>query len=199
MNELKELLDQNNLEELKKRIHEMEKDLSCESSLAEQQRLKALIYELKNAYFIKLESNIRVLNEKKQFEPEFYNSFTGNEQKRYLKGLHNTSVVAFKCEELTLETSRFVRTEDIIIRDTFLLKDIFDSNIYCHTTNLRLINCHRVTIHAYTLNGVFLQDCTGITIDPLKEPGNMCGKVYDFSSPVSKKNYCFVSDHEDAE
>lgn len=193
MNQIKNLINDNQLEKAKKEIQILEQRLSEESSKNRQCSLRREIDDLKRLYFEKTKIELTLTRERSITKLEYCQKVEGNKNKFIIENEKDTYIKGGSYIEAKFNGCNRIQTEVISCTGSVLITNDNDSKISCKGSQIRLINCSNTNIRIYTETGVYLQDCKNITIEPLGivDEKNKYKEVYDFTDPLSK-NYMIV-------
>lgn len=197
MERIKELIAAGELEAAKRLIIDRETKLSEEPSPHVRCLLKKQIMEMKSLYLSKMEKNLNSVKERDGINVDICSQpFLGSDRKRIISSLRSVKVDGMRCSEARIEDCFEIATGVIDSENSILIRNVRDSEIKCRASQVRLIDCHCISLTLFTRTGVYLQNSGDIAIKPLSsEPENLYKTVFDFTDP-SGKNYRIL-DHSD--
>lgn len=194
MDPISKLIQTNKLEDAKKKIKELENQLSEQLSAYNFTSIKNRIERLKKEY---INQNIQTLNDipnaNKIYLPDNIAEFESNEQKICYKNINNKKIDKIHCLECKIEDCKYIKCEYIVCENGLTLMNVSNSEIICSVGQIRLVNSENVKLKIFTKTGIYLQNSTGIIIYRLGNGfNNKYDIVCDFTNPLSNKNYIIM-------
>lgn len=188
MQEIKKLIEHNELKMAKEKITNLEIKLSEEPSLYLQNVLKEQITDLKKLYFSKL--NHVLLNTKENISEKIVKieNIVNNEKttdKDCLKNEFDKTIESFNVIDMIIDHCKNIKINRIESTGTISIRNTSESVFNCLCKNIRILNCSNITVNMLESSNIYLQDCTSIEINCKK---SKC-EVFDFSSPFNSTNY----------
>lgn len=116
--------------------------------------------------------------------------------KKIITNLQNQQLAGLKCSELLIEDSKNIASQIMEVNGSLLIRNVQSSTIRSIAEQVRIKDCSNLELEIWTETGVYLENSTNISIQPLscKRVGNnLYRNVIDFTSPSAvNKNYRFA-------
>lgn len=178
-NKIRNAIESGDLDYAKDKIKEMEVKLTEESSLYLQSNLKKQLAILKDLYCKKLSIE---LTSTRELPRQVIHANNNN--------LDGQIVESVQSADVLIENCKFIKNEIISCSGTLNLRNVEDSRIECHCAHVRMTGCTGVELVVLRGTGIYLHECSNIRI--CRTGNESAVKVFDFSSPLSSKNYSII-------
>ena len=100
------------------------------------------------------------------------------------------------CDEAVVRFCRDIKVSNLECKNSLVLEELRDSTIQCSAHQIRMLNCKNVFLECFSETGIFLENCSQITVRGASfgrnSHQNEFRSIYDLTDPFEAVNYRIV-------